>query len=132
MTEPHRYLLDTTVLIDISKNIEPTVALVSEWLAGPHEVGVCDIVIAEFFSGAPSAQRAIWSRFFARLAYWTIAPDVAMQAGIYRHQHARIGKALSTPDVLIVALAVSLGATLVTSNADDFPMPELTVIQPRP
>src|SRR5689334_20167279 len=111
--EQNRYLLDTTVLIDISKNIEPTSMRVRGWLEGPNEVGVCDVVVAEFFAGLPHAQRAIWARFISRLAYWTAEPDVAIQAGIYRHEHARIGRTLSTPDVLIAALAVSLGAVLV-------------------
>lgn len=132
MTEPGRYLLDTTVLIDISKSIEPATSLVSGWLAGQNEVAVCHIVVAEFFSGLPLHERREWDRFVARLAFWTATRDVAMQAGVYRHDYARSGIALSTTDALVAALAISRGATLVTSNVKDFPMPNLPVIRSRP
>jgi predicted nucleic acid-binding protein len=50
VTERSLYLLDTSVVIDISKNIEPATSLVGGWLAGSNEMGVCQVVVAEFFN----------------------------------------------------------------------------------
>jgi len=47
---------------------------------------------------------------------------------VFRY-HARLGVTLSTTGTLIAALAVSVGATLVTRNIKDLPMNEVSVIQ---
>jgi predicted nucleic acid-binding protein len=89
VTERSPYLLETSVVIDISKNIEPATSLVDGWLAGSNEVGVCQVVVAEFFTGVPATQRRKWTEFIAR---WSASPEVAMQAGILRHDYARLSR----------------------------------------
>ena len=129
MTPISRYLLDTTALIDISKEVEPISSQIRGWLAGPNEVGICGVVVAEFFSGLRPDERPPWVSFIDRLTFWVVTRRIAIQAGIYRHDHARLGMTLSTTDTLIAAIAVSTGATLVTRNIKDFPMTGLSVLQ---
>ena len=129
MTTIDRYLLDTTALIDISKEIEPISSQIREWLAGPDEVGTCGVVVAEFFAGLRPNEQLPWITFIDRLAFWEITRPIAIQAGVFRYHHARLGETLSTTDTLIAAVAVGVGATLVTRNTKDFPMNEVSVIR---
>jgi predicted nucleic acid-binding protein len=129
VTAIHHYLIDRTALIDISKEIEPISSQIREWLEGPAEVGTCGAVVSEFFAGLRSNERLPWISFIDRLAFWEITRPIAIQAGVFRHYHARLGVALSTTDTLIAAVAVSVGATLVTRNIKDFPMNEVSVIR---
>ncbi len=124
-----RYLLDTTVLIDVSHHVEPVSSQVREWLDGPDEVGVCDVNVAEFFSGLKSDERSFWQPFIYELRYWPIAREVAVQAGVYRYSLGREGRTISVPDALVAAAAFHVGATLVTNNVKDYPMPRLTVFR---
>jgi predicted nucleic acid-binding protein len=128
VTATGRYLLDATVLIDISKEHEPISSTVFRWLVELAEVGVCDIVITEFFAGLRPEQRPRWERFVERLAFWDVTPQIAKHAGIYRYTYARRGTTLATTDAIIAATAVTVGATLVTGNVKDFPMPELSLM----
>lgn len=129
MTTTGRYLLDTTALIDISKEIEPISSHIRGWLDGPEEVGICGVVVAEFFTGLRPNERPLWVSFVDRLAFWDVTRRMAIQAGMYRYHHARLGVTLSTTDTLIAAVAVSVGATLVTRNIKDFPMNELSLLE---
>jgi predicted nucleic acid-binding protein len=129
VTTIDRYLLDTTALIDISKEIEPISSQIREWLEGPDEVGTCGVVVAEFFGGLQSNERLPWISFIDRLEFWEITRPIAIQAGIFRYHHARLGVTLSTTDTLIAAVAVSVGAIVVTRNIKDFPMNEVSVIR---
>ena len=128
MTAPGRYLLDTSVLIDVSKDVEPISSIVRSWLAGPDEVGACGVVVAEFFAGIDPNDHAFWIVFFDRLEHWDVTRSIAIQAGMIRYRHLRMGISLSTPDTLIAAVAIGVGATLVTRNVKDFPMEGLSLV----
>jgi len=91
-------------------------------------MGVCAVNIAEFYSGIPQSQYALWDEFFADLHYWDITPEAARLAGQYRYQAARQGRALATTDTLIAAVAYLHGATVVTRNVKDYPIEGLRVL----
>lgn len=130
MTDGGPYLLDTTVLIDLSREREPTASWTRELLRGPHVVGVSTVNVAEWFAGLRPAERARWARFVDELQYWEITPAVAIRAGILRYDYARLGRTILIPDALVAATAEAVGAILVTGNVKHFPMPELTVRRP--
>lgn len=125
------FLLDTTSLIDLSKDIEPVRSRVHDWLDQNEAVASCPITIAEFYAGVPPGERPRRDEFFDRLDYWKMTREVARLAGVYRYDYARRGQQLSTPDTLVAALAVIRDAVLVTSNERHFPMPELQLLNPR-
>ena len=125
------FLLDTTTLVDLSKDIEPVRSRVEEWLEQDEIVAACPITVAEFYTGVPPAERQQRDEFFDRLAYWEMTREVARLAGVYRYDYARRGQQLSTADTLLAALAVVREAILVTSNERHFPMPEVRVLNPR-
>ena len=127
-----RYLVDTTSLIDFSKGAEPQTSRLLALLNDPaHDVGVCDVVVAEFFAGVGPADRPAWQRFFATLAYWDIPLAAAVEAGEDRYASARQGQAIATADALIATAARTHGAVLITENPKDYPMTDVTLLSLR-
>jgi tRNA(fMet)-specific endonuclease VapC len=123
-----RYLLDTTALIDFSKNREPTRSLIWQMIDAGDELGVCAINVAEFYSGIPSEKRSTWDEFIGSLRYWGITKDAARQAGRFRYEFARKGIILTTTDTLVAAVAQEREAVVVTSNVKDYPMKEIHIL----
>ena len=123
-----RYLLDTDVLISFSKQREPAHSWVLARIRSLDELGVCDIVVAEFFAGLLPAERPAWESFFDAMHFWETSAEAARRAGRYRYQYARQGLAIATSDALIAAISVDVQATLVTGNIRHFPMSDVTLL----
>ena len=126
-----RYLIDTSVLIDFSKNRQPTVARILAMLDAGDELAVCDITVAEFYAGQPAGSPGDMGDFIAQLPYWPTTFEAAVRAGEERHHHSRQGRTLATTDALIAAVALARGAGVLTENPKDFPMPELALVSLR-
>jgi predicted nucleic acid-binding protein len=124
-----RYLLDTSTLIDLSKNRPGVSDGLNDLPADGHEIGVCDVSVAEFFSGLRPVERGRWEAYVLALQFWPTSRGAAILAGAYRYAFARQGRAISAPDALIAAVAVEVGATVVTNNVKDYPMPGLQVLR---
>jgi predicted nucleic acid-binding protein len=114
-----RFLLDTTVLIDISKGAPEVYGRLGTLLEG-GEAGVCAVSVAEFMTGVPPTKRAWMARVIDQFTYWHLTREAAETAGMLRYDLARRGIALQVPDALIAGLAQALKAVLVTDNAKDF------------
>jgi tRNA(fMet)-specific endonuclease VapC len=125
-----RHLIDTSSLIDYSKRSEPAASTIRNLIATGEELGVIDVIIAEFFSGVPAHERPRWDTFLEEFEHWPCTYEAAVRAGNYRYVYARRGIAIGTPDALIAAIAAEVGATLVTNNAKDFPMPDVILLVP--
>ncbi len=123
-----RYLLDTTALIDFSKNREPARSRILEMISGGDELGVCAINVAEFYTGVPPDKRPVWDEFISSLRFWDINRDTARQAGIYRYDFGRKGVVLSTTDTLVAAVASEHHAVVVTNNLKDYPMDDVELM----
>jgi len=123
-----RYLLDTTTLIDFSKGREPASSRILRMIEHGDEVGVCAIVVAEFYAGLPPQLRARWDEFFEAVRFWAVSLDSAKQAGIWRYEFARKGTRLSTTDLIVAAVANQREAVVVTNNVKDYPMEEISVL----
>jgi predicted nucleic acid-binding protein len=117
-----RYLLDTDVLIDLSRAVEPASSTIRSWLLAREEVAICVVQIAEFFSGVRPEGRASQGALLRAFVFWEVSRRAAVQAGAYRYDLARRGLQVKTPDALIAAVAREHSAVLVTRNARDFPM----------
>jgi len=124
-----RLLLDTTVLIDLSKNFGDVLTALNSLVASGGILGVCAISVAEFLAGVPVPQRGRWERWIADFEYWDISREAAVLAGVFRFDLARQGRTLQIPDVLMAATAVVTGSILVTNNIKDYPMPNLRLLR---
>jgi predicted nucleic acid-binding protein len=124
-----RLLLDTTVLIDLSKNFGDVLTALNALVASGGILGVCAISVAEFLAGVPVPQRGRWERWIADFEYWDISREAAVLAGVFRFDLALQGRTLQIPDVLMAATAVVTGSILVTNNIKDYPMPNLRLLR---
>lgn len=123
-----RYLLDTDVLIDLSKEWQPTRTRIDELLAADEELGVCAVQLAEFYAGRRRGDRPDYDAFIDSLPCWEITPETAIQAGHYRFSFARRGRTIDTPDALNAAVAWRMRATVVTRNVKDYPVPGVPIL----
>lgn len=124
-----RLLLDTTVLIDLSKNFGDVLTSLNAVVASGGILGVCAISVAEFLAGVPAPQRGRWERWIADFEYWDISREAAVLAGVFRFDLARQGRALQIPDALMAATAVVTDSILVTNNIKDYPMLNLRLLR---
>jgi predicted nucleic acid-binding protein len=118
------------VLVSFSKGRDPALSLIRDLLGSRDEIGVCGVIVTGVLAGAPPNERDVWRALFATMQFWVVTFSVAAQAGEFRYGYARQGVTLSTPDALIAAVAVEYGATLITGNVRDFPMPEVDLLVP--
>ncbi len=122
------YLLDTDAIIDYLLGFPSSVSLVQ----GLHERGdtlcVCDVVTAEVYAGLRPQHREVAEKLLAACAFLPTSLAIAQQAGTWRYDFARKGVTLSTTDTLVAATAHAHGATIVTGNTKDYPMPEIALL----
>jgi predicted nucleic acid-binding protein len=123
-----RYMLDTSVLIDMSKSVGVAKATIRGWIDGRDEVGVCAIQVAEFYRGLAPDERPVWDVFFEELLVWDITAVAARRAGIDQYDFDRQGKPIGTSDAMIAAVARAQSAILVTNNVRDFPMADVQLL----
>ena len=123
------YLIDASVLIDWLKGQPDALQLLDDFARRGEILAVNAISLAELYSGFSEDEREREEPFLASLTYWEIDREVAELAGTYRYNYRRQGRPLSVPDVLMAAHAVTRGATLITGNVRDFPMPELKLLR---
>jgi len=122
------YLLDTDVLIDVTKGREPATSWVANLMAPGCVLCSCAVTIAEYYSGEAKGSYPDRDEFVGTLAYLDAPSEAAEAAGEYRRSFARRGIQLSTQDVLVAAIARHHGATVVSRNAKDFPMDDVRVV----
>ena len=123
-----KYLFDTTVPISYTRRRPWVIELVEQLLSEDHQVGICAIGIAEFYSNVRPHEMEQAERLIARLDYFDITADMAVAAGVFRYGYARRGTTLTATDTITAAVAIANGATLVTNNLRHFPMPELRLL----
>ena len=122
-----RVLLDTSVLIDISADIEPAATSVRRILASGTQGCICAVILAEFFAGVHPQDRPRWERYFERLRFLPATTNTGIVAGRYRYDLQRRGLTLATADALIAAVAREYGAILLTETPRHFPMDDIEV-----
>lgn len=124
------YLLDANVLIDWLQARPRAVELLERLVSRRHVLAVNAVSVAEVYSGLSAEETAAVDTYMSALSFWQITPRVAQEAGALRYAYARRGRVLALPDVLLAAHAIHRDATLVTANVRDFPMPQLSLLNP--
>ena len=97
-------------------------------IAAGDEVCVTAIGITEFYSGVAPEDRFVRRAFLDSLRYLEVTRDAARRAGYDRYDFARRGQTLSTPDVLIAAVAREYQAIIVTDNVKDYPQSDIQLL----
>lgn len=113
------HVLDTSVLIDVLRGSQAAV----DWFGELEEVPVCsEITRTEVLRGVRSAERAPAERLLAALHWIPVDERVSRRAGELGRQYRRSHTGLSTPELVIAATALELGAELATGNTRHYPM----------
>ena len=127
-----KYLFDTTVPISYTRRRPEVIELVEQLLSEDHQVGICAIGIAEFYSNVRPHETEQAERLIARLKYFETTAEMAVTAGVFRYEYARRGTTLTATDTITAAVAIANDATLVTANVRHFPMPEIKILPHNP
>jgi tRNA(fMet)-specific endonuclease VapC len=119
-----RYLLDTNVCIQFLTNRSASV-IARLQSTKPGDVVLCSVVKAELIFGAhKSARREANLRtleaFFKPFVSLAFDDEAARAAGEIRAELQRGGTPVGPNDLLIAAIAIASGLTLVTHNTDEF------------
>ena len=123
-----RYLLDTTVIIDHANSDPGAAEMLERLFVETGDLYTCDVVTCEALSlGDPPHRRRI-RRLLNALEFVSTSPDAARWAAESRHRRHAEGGKLGLGDALIAAVAVSLGATVVTRNTRDFERQGVSVL----
>ena len=119
------YLIDTDVLINFFKHKDPAKILIAD-LSERALLAISTLTITELRSGWTKEQADfLLPRLYALCSVVPVTKEIAEQAGIWRQEYKSRGLSLGTPDTVIAATAYLYNYSLVTSNAKDYPMPEL-------
>ena len=124
-----RYLPDSSLLIRFGRGDRREVEWMQTMLNSTDEVASCPITIAEVLAGAKPDERPGWRELFNTLLFWPVLPDDALHAGAWQYDLARRGIQVGLPDTLIAAVALRVGATVVTHNAKDFRYLEVPLLE---
>lgn len=113
------YLVDTTVLVDHVDEQFGAPAVLERLFTETGDIFVCDAVVAEATSKGSDSQILAMGRLLPAFEYVSTSPAAARTAGDLRRgraqtSHRRLG------DALVAAVALSLRATVVTRNPEDF------------
>jgi predicted nucleic acid-binding protein len=126
------YLIDTDVMIDFFKHRDPAKGLL-EKLSQNATLVLSTLTITELRSGWTSKEADyLLPRLYALCAVVPVTKEIAEQAGKWRQEYKSKGRSLGTPDTVIAATAYLNNYPLLTNNAKDYPMPELTLYKHTP
>ena len=115
------YLLDSTVIIDYIIGYPPGDEIVERLFSETSQLYTCDVVTCEALSRGTGQDLRVARSLLKALEYVSLPPEGARWAGDQRRKSIEAGRRKpSTTDVLIAAVAHTLGATVVTRNAQDF------------
>lgn len=121
------YLPDTNVLIYALAGEKPYASWLKKWIVEKRLV-LSSIVVAEFLSGATTEEELAFRRLLENFKVLPVDSLVAQQAASYRKIFFKKKKKVWLSDCLIAATCKLYGATLVTFNKADYPMPDIEVL----
>ena len=102
-------LLDASVIIDVLNDRRGRRTYLLELVKAGLVLACCPIKITE-------------------VQHFPIAPPAARLAGELKRDYGRKGTTLNLGDVIIAAVAIHYGLTLLTGNVKDFPMVDLLLL----
>jgi predicted nucleic acid-binding protein len=120
-----RLLLDTSVLIDALRQRHRRRELLAELVRAGHTLATSALNIAEVYAGMRPEETEKTEGLLSALECYDLTGTSARRAGSFVQQWARKGRTLTLADMIVAAIALEFGCTLMTDNRKDFPMEEL-------
>jgi predicted nucleic acid-binding protein len=121
-----RLLLDTSVLIDVLRLRHGRRELLAELLQLGHTMATSALNIAEVYAGMRPDEAQKTEALLSALDCYELTGTSARHAGALKQQWAKKGRTLALADMIVAAIALQRGCTLMTDNRKDFPMQELS------
>lgn len=123
-----KVLLDTDILIDILRGRATVRTFLFELT--DRAVPCCSVMsVAELYAGMRPEEKRVTDILLDALVVIPVGQEIAELAGRFKQREK--SRRLELADCIIAATAFVEGATLATGNTKDYPMPEITVINPR-
>jgi predicted nucleic acid-binding protein len=121
-----RLLLDTSVLIDALRLRHRRRELLAELVQAGHTLATSTLNIAEVYAGMRPDEAQRTEALLSVLDCYDLTGTSARHAGALKQQWAQKGRTLALADMIVAAIALQRGCTLMTDNRKDFPMEELS------
>lgn len=123
-----KVLFDTDILIDILRGREAIRTFLLDLT--DHSVPCCSVIsVAELYAGMRPEEKHATDVLLDGLVIIPLVREIAEIAGRFKSRVK--SRRLELADCLIAATAFVEGVTLATGNTKDYPMPEITVLNPR-
>jgi tRNA(fMet)-specific endonuclease VapC len=128
-----RYLLDTNAAADCIFRRKGVHECVKEARAAGHKIGIAIPVLAELLAGIEySATRdknlEILNRTVGLFRLWPFTAEAAREYGRLYAELRRKGRPIQTVDMMVAAIALTLGnCTVVTADSDFAAVPGLPI-----
>lgn len=128
-----RYLLDSNMLSPYLDRREPVAGRIRDAVQRGCRVGTCEPVVAEMMYGLqlssqPDKNLARLNVGLKPIACWPLDRGASMVYGQLAAELRRIGRPMQTIDIMMAAIAISLGnCTVVTTDSDLLAVPGLSV-----
>jgi predicted nucleic acid-binding protein len=119
-----RLLLDTSVLIDVLRLRRGRRELLAELVQAGHMLATTALNIAEVYAGMRPDEAQKTEALLGLLDCYDLTGSSGRRAGALKRQWARKGRTLALADMIVAAIALENGCTLMTDNRKDFPMEE--------
>ena len=120
-----KLLLDTSVLIDALRLRHRRRELLAELVQTGHTLATTALNVAEVYAGMRPNEVQRTEVLLGLLDCYDLTGASGRRAGALRQQWARKGRTLALADMIVAAIALERGCTLMTDNRKDFPMEEL-------
>ena len=120
-----RLLLDTSVLIDVLRLRHHRRELLAVLVQAGHTLVTSALNVAEVYAGMRPDEAQRTEALLSALDCYDLTATSARRAGALKQQWAGKGRTLTLADMIVAAIALERGCTLMTDNRKDFPMEEL-------
>ena len=120
-----RLLLDTSVLIDALRLRHSRRELLAELVQAGHTLSTTALNVAEVYAGMRPDEAQRTEVLLGALECYELTGTSGRRAGALKQQWSKKGRTLALADMIVAALALEHGCTLMTDNRKDFPMEEL-------
>lgn len=123
-----KVLLDTDILIDILRGHEAIRTVLFDLTE--RAIPCCSVIsVAELYAGMRPEEKHATDSLLDALVIVPVTQEIAEVAGRFKRRVK--SRRLELADCLIAATAFLEGAMLATGKTKDYPMPEITVLNPK-